>query len=149
MDPYTAFLIGSTAVSVYGQIKAGSDEAKAAQANAAFYKKQAEYNAMIAKREEDNFKRELAGVQADTVVGAASSGIALTGSILSAMADNMTVGAAEIDDIRLRGRMQVEQSQFAAERSIAEGKAARIKAFAGTTQTILGAGADYYDRQSK
>ena len=149
MDPFTVAIVGGAVLGTYGQLKSGSDAEKAARANAEYYKQQAEYNAIIAKREEDNFKADLEKIQAATVVGAAASGIDLSGSVLSVMADNMIAGQQEIEDIRLRGKMQVEQSNFAKDRSIAEGKSERFKSYIGAGQSILGGYTDYKGAQAK
>lgn len=142
-------IIAGTAVSVYGQLKSGSDAEKAARANADYYKKQAEFNEMIAKREEEAFRKDLDKIQAATIVGANASGIEITGSVLSTMADNMIAGQQEIEDIRLRGKMQVEQSRFSGDRSIAEGRAERFKSNIGAGQSILGGYTDYKQAQAK
>lgn len=136
-------MIASAAVQVYGQIKAGSDADKAAKANAEYYRKQAEFNKLVAKREEESFKSDLDKMQASTIAGAAASNIAMSGSVLSVMADNMAMGQAEIEDIRLRGRMAVDQSQYAASRSTAEGKAEKFKSYIGAGQSILSGYTDY------
>lgn len=142
-------IIAGTAVSVYGQLKSGSDAEKAARANADYYKKQAEFNEMIAKREEEAFRKDLDKIQAATIVGANASGIEITGSVLSTMADNMIAGQQEIEDIRLRGKMQVEQSRFSGDRSIAEGRSERFKSNIGAGQSILGGYTDYKQAQAK
>lgn len=142
-------IIAGTAVSVYGQLKSGSDAEKAARANADYYKKQAEFNEMIAKREEEAFRKDLDKIQAATIVGANASGIEITGSVLSTMADNMIAGQQEIEDIRLRGKMQVEQSRFSGDRSIAEGRAERFKSNIGAGQSLLGGYTDYKQAQAK
>lgn len=142
-------LVGGAVLQAYGQLKSGSDAMEAARANAAYYKKQEEYNRLVAKREEDNFKADLEKLQASTVVGAASAGLDISGSVLSAMADNMAKGQDEIEDIRLRGKMAVEQSQFSAARSMAEGRAERFKSYVGAGQSILGSYTDYKQGQAQ
>lgn len=149
MSVLLGVLAAGAVTEVYGQLKSGSDAEKAAKANAEYYRKQAEYNAMIAKREEEAFKKDLDKIQAATIVGANASGIEISGSVLSTMADNMIAGQQEIEDIRLRGKMQVEQSNFSADRAIAEGKAAQSKARIGAVQSILGGAQQYGEGKAK
>lgn len=133
-----AAMAAGTALSVYGQLKAGSDEAKAYAKNAAYYEEQARYNQLVTEREEELFRQDLARIQSATIVGSAKAGLALDGSILSAMADNMVQGEREIADIQLRGKMEVEASRNQASQARTAGKAAKSNSRIAAAGTLLG-----------
>ena len=115
MDPFTAVVIGTTALQIYGQYKANTDEAKAHQANADQAEKMAEYNKLSTKRELEVYTSQYNKRQAQTELAYGASGVDMAGSVLDQLAFSNQVAQQEIDDINLKGQMNIDELLFQAD----------------------------------
>jgi len=86
MDPFTIAVVGTTALQIYGQYSANSEEAQAHQANADQAEKMAEYNKLSTKRELEVYTSMFNKRQAQTELAYGASGVEMSGSVLNQLA---------------------------------------------------------------
>lgn len=120
----TAIMIGGAVLQGVGTLMANSDEAKAHRANAEHAEKMAEYNQLVGDREEEMFRTELQTVLDGQEAATVKSGIDMSGSALVLMADTLSKGQEQIDDIKLKTKMNVDDAKFQASQSRSAAKAA-------------------------
>lgn len=145
MDPFTATMLVSTGLQIYGQYKANSDEAEAHLKNAEHADKMAEYNKLVAQREEEVYRTQYAQKVAQTELGYGASGVTMSGSALDQIAYGARVAQQEIQDIKLKGQMNVAdlEHQAGMSRSAAEAASDPFNNLLQATGTGLTAYAQY------
>lgn len=122
MDPITLSVLGAGLVmKSYGQVKANLDQAKAEQANAAWYREQAFFAQETGRRAQEIFDRET-----DILAGDQLSGFAKSGDIDNAtlfMSGEALTRQKESNAIKLEADMNVRLAMMRADQSDKTAKA--------------------------
>lgn len=143
MDPFTIALIGSTALSAYGQLKESSANQDAMIDEASFYAQQAVFAEFIADRDASLVAKKGAKVRAQQKLTSAANGIDLTGSTLSFIDETYAQQLEEIDAIHVQGDFNYMMTQ-AKKQSALSGIEAEQKALPfNLAGTVLGGTATY------
>lgn len=110
MDPYTAAIIGSTAISIFGNAKANRAEAEAERQNEAWMREQAEWIKKTTKRETEIYNKDSLDSLAATANAYAKSNIGLEGSALAVKQQEEMIRMKELNAIRDQGDMQLREA---------------------------------------
>lgn len=112
MDPFTIAMIGSTALSIYGNYRANMDEAQAEAQNAAWMREQQEMIRKSTEREIGIYSRDASAQIAAMESAFAKSGISMEGSAMELRQQNEILKNLEIDAITQQGQMQLREASL-------------------------------------
>lgn len=137
----SSFLAGGsllgTALQIAGQNQARGAEISANNANASFFREQAEFAEFAKQKNIKRFKRESDIFFGDNISRFAKAGVSLTGSPLVSLAADKVLAAEEVDNIVREGNFNVRLAKFRAGQSDASSKALRDAAPYQTAGSIL------------
>ena len=145
----SALMLAGTAMSAYGQIKAGQDAQAAAEYNAAVYRQQAEaidVKKGISNKRWDRVINQLGGKLTTAV---ASSGYDYSGSFLEVINDRMTEAYLDKQMENYNLELSKTQSLSAATEAQRTGAAARTASLFSAGGTILTEGNEWYSKYGR
>lgn len=127
MDPFTALMIGGTALQVYGNVKANLDQAEAEAQNAVWMREQADFMAKSTQRELGIFNRESLDQMASLENTFAKSGISMVGSAFEVQRQEELKRQNELQAISDQGKMNIKEAMLKATAS--DNNANKLRSF--------------------
>ena len=149
MDPFTIALIGSTALTAYGQIVETGAQQDALAAEAEFYAQQAAYAKFVADRDANLVAKKGAKVRAQQKLVTASNGIDLSGSTLSFIDETYAQELEEINAIQVQGDFNYMMAKSKQQSAISGSESAQTAMLFNIANTGIEGGTKAYTAGKK